>query len=109
MEIALNFSYLNDLGLICSLGYDKESVLKNLYTQHSPLVAYSDDLVNTYVGKVDLDLPDLSRFDRHFQTRNNQLAYLSFQQINASLNRLLEQYPGSRIGGCDRYQYVRCL
>jgi 3-oxoacyl-[acyl-carrier-protein] synthase-1 len=94
---------LHDLGIICSLGSDKNSVLTNLvtHTDEEFLSLNSHLLVNgdpLYVGQVNAELPLLDNEASHFNSRNNQLALAALMQIMPTIERLKAQKESTRIG-----------
>ncbi|EWH10608.1 3-oxoacyl-(acyl carrier protein) synthase I [Catenovulum agarivorans DS-2] len=96
-----NTLYINEFGVVCPLGLGKEQVAESLFSgQRTGLVSRSDLLVDgdVYVGEVQADLPSVSGFAKHFQTRNNQLALAAFEQISAKLTTLRSHIPANRIG-----------
>jgi len=71
---------LHDLGIICSLGTDKNSVLMNLtrQTDEEFLSLNTHLLVNgesLYVGQVNAELPSLGNEESHFNSRNKFCTY----------------------------------
>lgn len=98
METTVTKTFLNDLGITCSLGVNKDVVFKNLHTVKTPSLEFFDNgQVATYVGKITTNLPDLNRFSSEYRTRNNQLALLAYEQIEASLSALKMNVPVERI------------
>ncbi|NQZ28144.1 MAG: beta-ketoacyl-ACP synthase [Colwellia sp.] len=82
--------YLNELGLVCALGTDKKTVLTNfLAGEQGFMKADSSFGINTVIGKVDAKLPDLTVFGDYQNSRNNQLAFLAFEQISVKLKQLI--------------------
>ncbi|MCW8832654.1 MAG: beta-ketoacyl-ACP synthase [Colwellia sp.] len=74
--------YLNELGLACALGSNKETVLANfLAGEQSFMQADNSFGIETVIGKVHEQLPDLTKYGAYQQSRNNQLAFLAFEQI----------------------------
>jgi len=94
---------LHDLGIICSLGSDKNSVLTNLITQtdeeflslNTRLLVNGDPL---FVGEVNSELPLLDNEEAQFKSRNNQLALAALTQIMPTIARLKAQKKSARIG-----------
>ncbi|WP_394173842.1 beta-ketoacyl-ACP synthase [Thalassotalea litorea] len=85
--------YLNDLGIICSLGNGKQQVTEALISPKNQeyLVCtdnFSIDDNQFYVGEVAFELPQLDSTENVQQSRNNQLALAAFQQIEASYKAL---------------------
>lgn len=98
-------SYLHDLGIVCSLGNNKEQVFNSLINQPkkeylTPWQQAVDSDKVFHCGQVQLntgEMPDLSSFPLQFQSRNNQLALLAYQQIEVTVKRLLNGICSSRI------------
>ncbi|WP_114325580.1 beta-ketoacyl-ACP synthase [Candidatus Colwellia aromaticivorans] len=94
---------LHDLGIICSLGTDKNSVLKNLTTQtDEEFLSFNTRLLVNgeplYVGQVNGELPSMDNEESHFNSRNNQLALAALIQIMPTIERLKAQKNSARIG-----------
>lgn len=82
-------TYLNELGLACALGSDKETVLKNFLAGDTSFMKKDNSFgIETVIGQVEDNLPDLSTYGPYQNSRNNQLALLAFQQIEEKLNQL---------------------
>nr|WP_040357323.1 beta-ketoacyl-ACP synthase [Colwellia piezophila] len=100
-------SSLHDLGIICSLGKDKLSVLTNLIASTNAeqsnaefLSLNSNLLVDgqaLYVGQVNAELPCLANEKEHFDSRNNQLALAALTQIMPTITALKTQIKSARI------------
>jgi len=97
-------AYLNDLGINCSLGNDKASVLASMISERSPQpewlslsTALEISGQPVWVGQVNNELPSLESFEPHFHSRNNQLAYSAYQQIVNSIQMLSEGLSNTRI------------
>ncbi|WP_448549451.1 beta-ketoacyl-ACP synthase [Thalassotalea fusca] len=97
-------AYLNDLGINCSLGNDKASVLAAMTNNHLPQsewLSMSTTLEvsgrSVWVGQVNSELPSLESFERQLHSRNNQLALSAYQQIATSIQVLSEGVSNSRI------------
>ncbi len=99
-------SYLNDLGIVCSLGRDKTQVLESLIaTSHREYLSAWQQSVDGektfYCGQVDVaadELPDISDMPRELQSKNNQLAMLAYGQIERTYNALAQDVAPHRIG-----------
>ncbi|PCH94982.1 MAG: beta-ketoacyl-[acyl-carrier-protein] synthase II [Gammaproteobacteria bacterium] len=78
--------YLNELGLACALGLDKQTVLANFLAGEHCFMQTDDSFgIDTVVGKVHDPLPDLAQYGDFQNSRNNQLALLAFEQIAEKL------------------------
>lgn len=87
---------LKDLGVICSLGNNKQDVFNGLVSANNFLSLDSELPIEDpqLVGRV--AMPDIDYLDE-ISTRNNQLAYLAFLQIEKTLAPLFEKYGADRI------------
>lgn len=93
--------YLNDVGIICTLGDDRQSILRNLLDgsraglcsseKYSPGRAYR-------VGEISTPLPQLPATLRELDCRNNQLALAVLMQIRDSVDALKKRFGRDRIG-----------
>lgn len=93
--------YINAWGLLNPLGKSCSEVAENLFAGSQQGFVLRDDLLHQdsiYVAQVSSELTDLSDFPRHFQSRNNQLAFQAYQQIAAAVEQLKQQYSVERIG-----------
>ncbi|MDE3271996.1 beta-ketoacyl-ACP synthase [Pseudoalteromonas sp. G4] len=93
---------LNDLGLICSLGNNKESVMAALCDPKlsqqnvlSPFAKTGNDGTAFLVGAVKAELPEIA--DSFFNTRNNQLLLSAYLQIEKTFKALCKDVAKSRI------------
>ncbi|MGB0985750.1 MAG: beta-ketoacyl-ACP synthase [Pseudoalteromonas spongiae] len=93
---------LNDLGLVCSLGDSKQSVmaaLSNSELSQPQLLTKFDkpgnDGTEFFVGAVSATLPEIC--EPQFNTRNNQLLLTAFKQIEQTFTALTEQFEKQRI------------
>ena len=93
--------YINEIGVCNPLGANKCEVAEHLFAGwQGGLVARQDLLLDgdIYVGQVTTELPDLSKFGKHFHSRNNQLVLLAYLQIEDAVNELKLQVSAERIG-----------
>ncbi|WP_440876501.1 beta-ketoacyl-ACP synthase [Thalassotalea sp. PLHSN55] len=98
-------SYLHDLGIVCSLGKDKLSVIDSLlnHPENEYLTAWQqavDSEKQFICGQATVsqtELPNLSEFSSKYQSRNNQLAMLAYQQISPTLFSLTKHSTPARI------------
>ncbi len=81
--------YLNELGLACALGSDKQTILKNFLAGDASFMKKDDSFgIETVIGQVNNDLPDLTDYGSYQNSRNNQLALVAFKQIEDKLNQI---------------------
>ncbi len=94
---------LSALGVICALGNGKSEVLNNLLKgDQSGLVKRSDLLLDgeVYVGAVrdeHISQP-LPESLKHFDSRNNRLLLVAYQQIATQTEAVISQFGHSRVG-----------
>jgi 3-oxoacyl-[acyl-carrier-protein] synthase-1 len=88
---------LNDLGVVCAIGHNKETVFDALLTGSDNGLVLNTTLPieqAQYVGQVTIpDNDDLNAIS----TRNNKLAYLAYQQIEPTLTPLIAHYGHERV------------
>jgi len=88
---------LAEFGVVCSLGNNKQQVIDNIEKNSEEFLQLNSDLPieeSQFVGRV--ELPELAEL-KQIDTRNNQLAYLAFKQIETALNNYIEHYSEHRI------------
>ena len=93
--------YLNDLGVLCTLGIDKKQIVDTLLTRDRD-IPLQEKLFSSrgdqYVGSIHAILPELpSRLER-FDCRNNRLALAALEQLRPALDEAITRYGKSRIG-----------
>jgi 3-oxoacyl-[acyl-carrier-protein] synthase-1 len=88
---------LNDLGVVCAIGQSKEAVFEALLIGSDEALVLNSELPleqAQYVGQV--TLPETAVINE-ISTRNNKLAYLAYQQIEATLTPLIARYGHERV------------
>jgi len=88
---------LKDVGIVCNIGQSKQAVVQSLIESNSDTLIKDINLPLTqpqFVGHVSLSLDEESK---QLSSRNNQLAYHAFKQIEASFNILTEGVDKKRI------------
>ncbi|HEX5792941.1 MAG TPA: beta-ketoacyl-[acyl-carrier-protein] synthase family protein [Rheinheimera sp.] len=92
---------LTALGICCALGQSKQQVWQNAVQGSRSGMRWRHDLLLSgdavVVGEVNATLPDLSHWPRQYQSRNNQLAALTYQQIAAEVAAVRQQTGANRI------------
>ncbi|MBU2970286.1 beta-ketoacyl-ACP synthase [Pseudoalteromonas sp. C2R02] len=92
---------LKDVGIVCNIGQSKQTVLKSLIDGNANALVKDTNLPLTesqFVGRVALNLDDKSKaFSSSNSSRNNQLAYYAFKQIEQSFNELAKGVDKKRI------------
>jgi len=93
--------YLNDVGVVCSLGCDKSSVRAGLFAQSPSGVAANSTIVparELFLGVVNHALPDVRLLPASLRSRNNALLLCALQQIRAAVDAAIERYGAHRVG-----------
>lgn len=92
--------YLSAPGLICPLGDNAPTIAEALFNGRPGLVAETGWLPerSAWLGKVDAALPAIPSSLSEFSCRNNQLLLAALQQLQPTLDALLQRYPRERIG-----------
>src|SRR5882757_8203679 len=93
--------YLNQLGMICSLGGTRDGIKHQMLDlAQSGLVltdAYSPGHVLP-VGRVDTALPSADELPLPERSRNNQLALAALSEIKPAVDVAVERFGADRIG-----------
>lgn len=93
--------YINALGVCNPLGSNCSEVAVNLFRGKQDRFTLRNDLLqdgNIYVGQVNCELPSLTDYPKHFQSRNNQLALHAFLQIEDTVAEFRKQFSDDKIG-----------
>ncbi|TQF69603.1 beta-ketoacyl-ACP synthase [Pseudoalteromonas luteoviolacea] len=94
-------SFINDLGIVCSLGCGQSEIKQALSNPEQEYLSLDSALHTSgkpvYVGKVSEELPTLASFPSHYQTRNNALAKLAYTQIENTFMMLTQGVEKKRI------------
>lgn len=88
------------MGMLCSLGGSKAAVKQRLQSAQSGLVMNADyrDASPLMLGLYRGELPILPLTDRQWQSRNNQFALASLNQIEAEVRAAMQRYGRHRVG-----------
>ncbi len=93
--------FLNELGIVCSMGADKNQVALHLFSETLPETLTLSEQYSLgrpmFIGSVNVELPDLSHLERKWHGRNNQLIAAAATQIKPAIHLLIEQYGAHRI------------
>ena len=95
--------YVAALGAINTLGHDKQQIANNLaknYCASHYLTKQEGWLLNgqnTWLGKVNGDLPTIPHQFIQYATRNNHLLYAAYLQIEQPVQQAIEKYGRKRI------------
>ena len=93
--------YLNQLGLLCPLGNDTETVYRRLVGGDRSGLVVSDQWHPGHpspLGRVDAEPPALPASMAEYQCRNNQLLLAAFEQLRPAFQRLSRGLDRARIG-----------
>src|SRR5690606_5806601 len=94
-------SYLNALGLLCSLGEGRQAVADALFAGDASGMRREDGWVtgrSLTVGAVQAALPPMPPGFAAAASRNNQLLLAAAQQIEAQLRAAIARYGAHRVG-----------
>lgn len=93
--------YLNELGIVCSIGNGAQAVRDALLGAQDPGgLSPSGELLpgrSLLVGRVHAALPAAEGWPRWHRTRNNQLAAEAWRQIAAPVQHAVERYGAARV------------
>ncbi|MEO6172006.1 MAG: beta-ketoacyl-ACP synthase, partial [Arenimonas sp.] len=93
--------YLNDLGIICSMGANKNQIAENLFRAVMPETLTVSEQYSAgrpcFIGRVNSDLPDLSHVEKQWHGRNNQLLAAAAAQIKPAIDSLITKFGAHRI------------
>lgn len=96
---------LHDLGMVNVLGNNKAEIARRLFAGDTSgmgqRVGWMLDDSPAYVGQLDLALPALPPIAtnmRPWQSRNNQVLYAAYTQIEATVERVRQRVGAERIG-----------
>jgi len=89
--------FLHDLGIVCSLGAGKSSVLAGLLQDAWPQPSPWRDL-GIPAFAVEAELPAVPEGLQRFDCRNNRLLLAALQQLRPTLEPLLAQMEPGRVG-----------
>ncbi|MET0613403.1 MAG: beta-ketoacyl-[acyl-carrier-protein] synthase II, partial [Pseudomonas caspiana] len=94
-------AYLNALGLICSLGSDREEVARRLFAADTSGMVEEGGWVPERilpVGAVKTELPQIPSALASHNSRNNQLLLAAALQIEPDIREAITRYGTHRIG-----------
>lgn len=93
--------FLNELGIVCSMGANKDQVAENLFSTTMPETLTLSEQYSAgrpcFVGSVNGELPDLSHLEKKWQGRNNQLIAAAAAQIKPAVAALIHRHGAHRI------------
>ncbi len=91
---------IHDLGVICALGNDKESVARQLFMGESHGMTLEKGWIPdkaVYVGKADYSLPDVPENLKQYDCRNNRLLMKVVTEIRSSLDSFINKWGANRV------------
>jgi 3-oxoacyl-[acyl-carrier-protein] synthase-1 len=94
-------TYLNDCGVVCALGGDRDAVRRRLLVDGASGLALSDACSPGRllpIGQVDAVLPDLGHLPLPLRSRNNALALAALAQIRPAVDAAITRYGAARVG-----------
>lgn len=93
--------YLNDLGIVCALGYGQEAVADALFAADAPRGVAVGDACSPgrplALGMVQSALPEMSGYAPPLRSRNNALLLTAFAQIRAATAAAISRYGAARV------------
>lgn len=93
--------YLNDYGIVCSLGRDALTVRSALMNPDDPVGLTATDRFTPgksfHLGLIPGELPEVVGMAAHFQSKNNRLGLLALQQIEPAVRQAIAQYGKDRV------------
>jgi 3-oxoacyl-[acyl-carrier-protein] synthase I len=93
--------YLNDLGILCALGHSKSEILPKLLAGDRSGLRATDEFSSGYpvtVGRVTCELPEIPERYAVYACRNNRLLLAALSQIASTVEAMIKQFGGHRIG-----------
>jgi 3-oxoacyl-[acyl-carrier-protein] synthase I len=97
----MSMVYLNDYGIVCSLGRDPSSVRAGLMAAVDPIGLTLTDRFTPgqsfHLGLVSGELPDIGGMPAYFHSKNNRLGLLALQQIEPAVRRAIDKYGTNRV------------
>ena len=93
--------YLNDLGIVCSLGLTREEVLYNVFNApHTGIRSSTDfcDGIALSVGQITADIVKDETLSLLERSRTNYLLLAALGQIRPAVDEAIEKYGHERIG-----------
>lgn len=95
--------YLNDMGLLCTLGNDKQTVAGALLTRGRSVPDQRKlyrPWCGAQVGSIEGEFPPVPEGLSQYDCRNNRLAVAALEQIRPAIDAVVSNY------GCDRIAVV---
>lgn len=93
--------YLQELGLLCSLGHDVSAVRSALFKPDHPGSLTASDRYSPgrslHLGMVSATLPDLRERPAAYRSRNNALAWAALAQIRPAVEAAIARHGAHRV------------
>ncbi len=92
--------YLNEVGVVCALGTDANSVRAGLFADQPGGVAANASIVpgqELFLGAVTATLQDVGGLPHSLRSRNNALLLTALQQIRGSVDAAISRYGAHRL------------
>jgi len=93
--------YLNECGIVCSLGDTHDAIATRLLDQARSGVQMTDAWSAGRMlplGRVELDFPAMDSWPQAQRSRNNQLALAALAQIRPAVDHAIAAYGADRVG-----------
>lgn len=92
--------YLNECGILCSLGASHGEIRRRLFAGESGIMATETWSAGRVLplGRVTDALPDSGALPLHQRSRNNQLALAALAQIRPAVDATIARYGAGRVG-----------
>ena len=93
--------YLNDVGVLCTLGNSKRDIVARLLTRGESAPT-QDSLFSSQwghqVGRIHQEFPSVPAYLSRFDCRNNRIAVAALEQIRPAIDVAVQRYGTNRIG-----------
>lgn len=92
--------FLNDLGMLSAVGNNPQEIIERLQAGDRSGLKLTDkySVKPVYVGEVNANLPEIASQYSVYDCKNNRLLLAALSQIQTTVDSMIEQYGGDRIG-----------
>ena len=93
--------FLNDLGVVCAVGGDKNEIVSRLQAGDRSGLIRTDEFSPghaVYVGAVQIQLPEIDAKFSMYDCRNNRLLLAALAQIRPTVDHMVRKYGTERVG-----------
>lgn len=91
--------YLNDVGVLCASGNNKNEILNRLLKgDYSGLIQNNRFGKNCYFGEVNGELPEIPKNYTRYDCRNNRLLLAALNQIEPTVQRMIKKFGSNKVG-----------